>query len=370
MEIVKLEGKELRQHIERAWEFYRKMGSPKYVCAPMVDQSELPFRMLTRKYNTDLCYTPMLHSRMMVDDQKYKKNMFSTAPEDRPLITQFCGNDPEIVLKAAKLVEDECDAVDLNLGCPQGIARKGHYGSFLLDEPDLICRIVSNLYKNLKIPVTCKIRIQPDHEKTFDLCRRLQSAGCHILTVHGRTKEQNKHLVGDCDWGIIKQIKQMLEIPVFLNGGVFSHEDVQRAIKETGVDGVMSAEALLENPALFTEEVQDLDQLAYELIELCEKYNETKYIKPHLFKILYQGLKENTDLREQLASNKFKTIEEYKSLITQLKERRADKKLDEKFGWYFRYNTYNIPKANGKLGKAPEEEESKVSEDTSKKVKI
>ena len=116
------------------FEFFESIGSPKYVCAPMVDQSELAFRLLCRKYGTELCYTPMLHSRLMVEDKKYKSKHFSTCPEDygrdNPLFVQLCGNDPEIVLGAAQLVENECDAVDINLGCPQGIARKGNYGSF------------------------------------------------------------------------------------------------------------------------------------------------------------------------------------------------------------------------------------------------
>jgi tRNA-dihydrouridine synthase 1 len=129
---------EQEAHFKRAWEFFESIGKPKYVCAPMVDQSELAFRMLCRKHGTQLCYTPMLHSRLTVEDKNYLGINFSTSKEDRPLVVQFCGNDPDTLLEACKKVEDQCDAVDINFGCPQGIAKRGNYGSFLLDKPQLI----------------------------------------------------------------------------------------------------------------------------------------------------------------------------------------------------------------------------------------
>ncbi len=98
----------------------------------MVDQSELPFRILTRKYGANLCYTPMLHSKMMTTQKKYKQEHFTTCAEDRPLVAQLCGNDPETMVKAAKMIEGEVDAIDVNFGCPQAIAKRGNYGSYLL----------------------------------------------------------------------------------------------------------------------------------------------------------------------------------------------------------------------------------------------
>jgi len=328
------------------YNFYKSIGEPKFVCAPMVDQSELAFRMLTRRHGTNLCYTPMLHSRLTVEDKTYLRDNFSTCPEDRPLFVQFCANDPDTLLKAAQMVEDQCDAVDINLGCPQGIARKGHYGSFLLGEPELIGRMVENLAKNLKVPVTCKIRILPKEEDTMHLVKTIVNAGCSLLTVHGRTKEQNKQKVGKCDWDMIRKIKQSVNIPVFANGGIYNYEDAIKCLEYTGVDGVMSSESLLENPALFSGKVKDLDSLAMEYLEICKTYaTDPAYIRPHLFKMLYTGLMQYTDLREDLT--KAKTLEELSIITKKVYEFRKLENPEIKIGWYLRYmpkddmETYN-----------------------------
>jgi len=151
--------------------------------------------------------------------------------------------------------------------------------------------MVEKLAKNLKVPVTCKIRILPREEDTMHLVRTIVNAGCSILTVHGRTKEQNKQKVGKCDWDMIRKIKQSVDIPVFANGGVYNYEDAIKCLEYTGVDGVMSSESLLENPALFSGEVKDLDKLALEYLDICKTYEtDPAYIRPHLFKFLYTGL--------------------------------------------------------------------------------
>ena len=99
------------------------------VVAPMVDQSDLPFRLLCRRYGANLAYTPMIHARLFVERQQYREKFWdfvnNMPDEDRPLIAQFCGSDPSYLLPAMKSIQHAVDAVDINCGCPQQIAKKG-----------------------------------------------------------------------------------------------------------------------------------------------------------------------------------------------------------------------------------------------------
>jgi hypothetical protein len=119
-----------------------------HILAPMVGASELAFRLLCRKYGATLAYTPMMSASQFIEEASVitftsdltvaNSNIceFQTIPEDRPLVCHFSANNPQHFAKAAKLVEPYCDAIDLNLGCPQRTAFVGHFGSYLLGDED------------------------------------------------------------------------------------------------------------------------------------------------------------------------------------------------------------------------------------------
>lgn len=189
----------------------------RHICAPMVGGSELAFRLLCRRYGTTLAYTPMINSARFAVDEAYREQgnltsratserqsphhhtpqphdqppsnssppplclasslhvEFQSCPEDRPLVCHFSANDASLLVQAAKHVESRCDAIDINLGCPQRVAFQGHYGSFLLDEVDrpLVLGMVSALRAAVSVPVFCKIRLLDTLEATVELCRQV-----------------------------------------------------------------------------------------------------------------------------------------------------------------------------------------------------
>lgn len=172
---------------------------------------------------------------------------------DRPLFVQFCANKPEDLLDAAQYVAPYCDAVDLNLGCPQGIARSGHYGAFLQEDWDTIYKMINILHKELSIPVTAKMRILETREKTLAYAKMILSAGASILTVHGRRREQKGHNTGIADWKMIRYLRDNLprDTVLFANGNILNSGDLEACLTETGVDAIMSAEGNLSDPTIF-----------------------------------------------------------------------------------------------------------------------
>ena len=169
------------------------------------------------------------------------------------------------MIDAAKIAEEKNpDIIDVNAGCwVKKIATRGA-GAGLMKDPVYLQNMIGEIVKNVKIPVTVKTRIGWDENNIniLEVAKRLEDVGIQALTIHCRTRSQGHS--GSPDWSWIPRIKEVVKIPVVLNGGVMTAEDVIRAYSETNADGIMIARGAIDHPWIFRE-AKEL--LAYNKIE-------------------------------------------------------------------------------------------------------
>lgn len=236
----------------------------RYIVAPMVGASELPFRILCRKYGAQLVYTPMMLASEFATSREYREKEFQTTPFDRPLVCHFAANNAEDFSTAAKLAEPHCDAIDLNLGCPQRTAYVGHFGSYLLDAKDrpLVLGMVQTASLAVKIPIFVKIRLLETYEDTLELCQQLYDAGASLVAIHARYRASfHRKGAGARDGPAlldqVQRLRQDLSSEKYrdkllvTNGNTVTYEDVVKNLELTKADCIMSAEGILDNPALY-----------------------------------------------------------------------------------------------------------------------
>ncbi|MCK5318947.1 MAG: tRNA-dihydrouridine synthase family protein, partial [Anaerolineales bacterium] len=190
------------------------------VLAPMADVTNLPFRMLCKKYGVSLVYSEMIASEAIV--RKSEKSMIRgfTCNEERPLALQLLGSDAKVMTESALTLHKKYhpEIIDVNLGCPDHNVVKSRCGSALLRNPATIREIITGLCESLDVPVTAKMRIMSSLDETLEIARCIEKSGASALAVHGKTPRQK--YVGTSNLDFIKRIKRELSIPVIANGGI------------------------------------------------------------------------------------------------------------------------------------------------------
>lgn len=133
--------------------------------------------------------------------------------------------------------------------------------------------------RSVTTPVSVKIRIYEDQRRTVDLARQLEASGASWVTVHGRRKDQKPS--EDIDPESIRLVKEALGVPVIANGNIFTLEEAEELQKFTGVNGIMSARGLLENPALFAGFKKTPWEAVTRYVDLSLKYGSCHAILHH-----------------------------------------------------------------------------------------
>ncbi|XP_039265097.2 tRNA-dihydrouridine(20a/20b) synthase [NAD(P)+]-like [Styela clava] len=283
------------------------------ICAPMVRYSRRAFRMLVRKYGCDLAYTPMIISNSFAQSKQCRDNEFQPHELDRPLVVQFAASNAKDFADATEIVFPDVDGVGLNCGCPQRWAMAEGYGAKLIKNPELVRDIIKttrNRIPSNDFSISVKIRILETEEGTVDMCRQFESAGASYIAVHGRTtKERNQ----PPHYDIIKSIKDSVDIPVVANGGIKTPHDIERIHEITGVNGVMVAQGLLNNPAMFGGYEKTPVQCIEDWLSVTEQFETIfqhfhnhliymqKYTTPKWEKQVFNNLKHKKDILDYLS---------------------------------------------------------------------
>ena len=242
-----------------AWDWWARIGQPQTWLAPMVGLSEPAFRMLCRSHGCGICSTEMIDAAGYARSSRYRAQ-YPFAPEDRPLVVQLGGSNPEDLAAAAAFAAPHCDGVELNVGCPQRCARRGGYGAFLMDNPDLLVRCVKAMAQavslaNPQCACCVKIRCFDDTAATVALAQQLQDAGAQCITVHGRTRDGGggkRTGKWPANWDWIRAVKHAVGVPVVSNGNIRAYGDITRCLDHTGADCVMSGCGALKRPFIFS----------------------------------------------------------------------------------------------------------------------
>ena len=228
-----------------------------YILAPMAGVTDLPFRLLCKEQGAGLLCMEMISAKAIQYNNRNTKALLEIHPEEEPVSLQLFGSDPEVISEIAKRIEELPFAIlDINMGCPvPKIVRNGE-GSALMNQPKLVYEIVSKTAKAIQKPVTVKIRKGFNEESinAVEIAKIIEDAGAAAIAVHGRTREQ--YYSGKADWDIIRQVKEVVSIPVIGNGDVVSGESALAMMRATGCDGVMIGRGAQGNPWIFSELVE------------------------------------------------------------------------------------------------------------------
>ena len=225
------------------------------VLAPMEDVTDAAYRRVCRSLGAELCVTEFIAAEQMISQSKIAIRRSTLAADDRPTAIQIYGSDPALLLQAARIAETlEPAFIDINCGCwiPK-IARRGA-GAGWLRNPTAMVEMASQIVAAVALPVTVKTRIgygPESHMPIVDLARRLEDTGIQALAIHCRTAKMGHS--GAADWSWARRAREVVNIPVIVNGDVRTADDVVRALAETGCAAAMIGRAAISHPWVFRE---------------------------------------------------------------------------------------------------------------------
>ena len=244
--------------------------------APVAGYSDRSFRSICVEHGAAFTYTEMVSAEALVRNNLKTEILMRRAENETAYAVQVFGGEPETVADGAKIILEKtnCECIDINCGCPVPKIIKTGAGSALTRDPERLYNVVKAVVQIAgNIPVTVKIRSGWDenHITWKEAALAALDAGVSAITMHARTRAQGYE--GKSDWSKIKELTALAagKIPIFGSGDLFTPEDAERMLSETGCDGVMFARGAMGNPFIFDKTIQLLTTGKYDDIPVQKR---------------------------------------------------------------------------------------------------
>jgi tRNA-dihydrouridine synthase B len=244
---------------------WQALPRPIIALSPMADMTDSAFCRVVRSIarhdsgrvegsSPTIVFREMVSAEAVVRGNEKTLNMTDIHSDERPLVQQLFGSDPDVMTEAAVKIEAEHhpEGFDINMGCPVYKIVRNFNGAALMKEPALASKIIRKMKSRITVPLSVKIRLGwSDPRECVEFARVLEDAGADLLTVHGRTKCQG--YAGTSDWNMIGEVKKAVSIPVLCNGDIHSADLAPQALSLSKGDGVLIARGALGNPWIFSQ---------------------------------------------------------------------------------------------------------------------
>ena len=224
------------------------------IVAPMAGVTDRPFRSLCKYFGAGHAVSEMMTADKTLRMSKKSLYRANFDGELAPISAQIAGSDPFELAEAARYqVANGAQIVDINMGCPAKKVCNKLAGSALLQDEDLVARILDTVVAAVDVPVTLKTRLGflNGQENILRVAKRAEQAGIAALALHGRTREDM--YLNTARYELIKQVKQMINIPLIANGDIDSPEKAKYVLDYTGADAIMIGRAAQGRPWIFRE---------------------------------------------------------------------------------------------------------------------
>ncbi len=231
---------------------WRKAPKPIIALSPMADLTDSAFCRIAKRHGAPYVFREMVSADAVVHGNAKTLGMTRFEEEERPIVQQVFGSDPETMARAIETIDRlyAPDAFDINMGCPATKITCNFNGAALMRQPEAAADILRAAKKATPRPVSVKMRLGWSRpEEVLDFAPRIEEAGADLISIHGRTKEQG--YAGIADWAAIARARERVSIPVLANGDVFTPEAALAALRTTGAAGVLIARGALGNPWIF-----------------------------------------------------------------------------------------------------------------------